>query len=330
MTAEYPLVSIIIPCYNGEAYVTQAIESTLAQTYPSVEVIVIDDGSTDASLDVICSFGDRIRYGTGPNRGLSAARNRGIALAHGEYVKFLDADDLLLPDSLARQVAQTAQLSPDTKAVVYGDAIWVDANLGSLPGYPHRPRRLDEDPIAHIYGNSPLPTCPLHRRSYLQVVGGFDPTILAYGEELDLHLRLILDGVEFVYSPGPVYYYRQHSAPGRITRLKISKNGPLAQFDVIQRHARLIEKKTGKPLSSEVCRPLARRLWAVGRSILREGFETEANHYFAAARALDAQHCVVGNPPYPTLVGFLGPHWAEYIVARLRSGIERVGIKSHP
>ena len=79
-----PLVSIIIPCYNAEKYVGEAIESALAQTYPNKEVIVIDDGSTDGSLQVIKSFGHRIRWETGPNRGGSAARNRGIELARGE------------------------------------------------------------------------------------------------------------------------------------------------------------------------------------------------------------------------------------------------------
>ena len=85
-------VTVVIPCYNAERFVGQAIQSALDQG-PNVEVIVVDDGSTDASLDVIASFGDRIRFETGPNRGACAARNAGLALANGQFVFFLDADD---------------------------------------------------------------------------------------------------------------------------------------------------------------------------------------------------------------------------------------------
>src|SRR3954463_8415699 len=99
-----PLVSIIIPCFNAERYVGDAIRSALAQTYDSIEVIVIDDGSTDGSLKVIKSFGDAVRIESQPNAGACAARNHGIDLARGEYVQFLDADDLLHPEKIARQM----------------------------------------------------------------------------------------------------------------------------------------------------------------------------------------------------------------------------------
>ncbi|NJL43625.1 MAG: glycosyltransferase family 2 protein, partial [Pseudanabaena sp. SU_2_4] len=94
----------LINNHNYGRFVGEAIESALAQTHPNVEVIVIDDGSTDDSLSVIKSFGDRIRWETGPNRGGCAARNRGIELARGALVQFLDADDLLYPLKLARMV----------------------------------------------------------------------------------------------------------------------------------------------------------------------------------------------------------------------------------
>src|SRR5438445_3224416 len=98
------LVSILIPCYNAERWVAQAIESALGQTWPEKEVIVVDDGSTDSSLSIIKSFSDRIRWQTGPHRGGNAARNRLLQLARGEWLQYLDADDYLLPDKIARQM----------------------------------------------------------------------------------------------------------------------------------------------------------------------------------------------------------------------------------
>lgn len=88
-----PDVSVVIPCYNAERWVGRAIDSVLAQEGVTVEVIVIDDGSTDGSVDVLRRYEGRIHWETGPNRGACAARNRGLALARADYIMFLDADD---------------------------------------------------------------------------------------------------------------------------------------------------------------------------------------------------------------------------------------------
>jgi len=123
-----PRVSIIIPCYNKRAYVAAAIESALAQTAPC-EVIVIDDGSTDGSLDEVRRFEQRIMLEAGPNRGGSAARNRGLALATGEYVQFLDADDLLPPDKIAAQLAMLDDAPADTVAFCPWSVFYDDGTI---------------------------------------------------------------------------------------------------------------------------------------------------------------------------------------------------------
>ncbi|MEQ8538034.1 MAG: glycosyltransferase [Coleofasciculus sp. D1-CHI-01] len=314
------LVTIIIPCYNSQAFIEIAITSALNQTYNNVEIIVIDDGSTDKSLAIIRSFGDQIGWETGENRGAPLARNRGIQLAQGEYIKFLDADDVLLKNCLETQVAQASQLPSESKAIVYGDAIWVDQHDQSIPNYPLRPRQPEEDAIAHILANSPLTSCPLHKREYLLEIGGFDPS-LPRGQEYDLHLRLVLAGVEFLYYPGSVYKYREYIDKNRISQRGYSSKGAMFHFQVLQKYKQLIETQTSKPLQLEVRKILAQRFWAYGRGILREGYINEAQEYFAAARNLDLKNCVIGNVPYPLLVKLLGPCWAELLMDNLRKMI---------
>ncbi|QYO63390.1 glycosyltransferase family 2 protein [Leptolyngbya sp. 7M] len=104
-----PQVSLIIPAYNGERFITKALDSILHQTYSDYEIIVVNDGSTDQTAAVLQPYRERIRYIEQANRGVAAARNRGMALAQGELIAFLDQDDVLLPDKLAVQVECFAQ-----------------------------------------------------------------------------------------------------------------------------------------------------------------------------------------------------------------------------
>lgn len=121
-------VSILIPCYNAERWIGEAIQSALNQTWADKEVIVVDDGSVDNSLDVIRSFGDQIQWESGPNRGGNVARNRLLELASGEWVQYLDADDYLLPDKIEKQLIAVAE-SKKNIDVVYAPArmeVWRD------------------------------------------------------------------------------------------------------------------------------------------------------------------------------------------------------------
>lgn len=105
MVENRPLISVIIPVYNCERYLAEAVESVLAQTYRPIEVIVVDDGSTDGSADIAKRFGSSVRYTLQPHSGAGAARNRGIAVARGSFLAFLDSDDLWVEDKLTRQMA---------------------------------------------------------------------------------------------------------------------------------------------------------------------------------------------------------------------------------
>tara|TARA_B100000408_G_scaffold138583_1_gene132790 strand:+ start:3362 stop:4282 length:921 start_codon:yes stop_codon:yes gene_type:complete len=188
-------VSIIIPCYNAESTIRSAIESALGQTYQNIEVVVVDDGSTDKSLEVIRSFGDSIRWESGANRGGCAARNRGIELATGELIQFLDADDLLIENKLSIQV-------PLIKAKV---ADIVVCDWKSTDGDKDTVTRLSfdglvPDPFSYFLRHSLITLSPIHWRKNLLAIGGFRAE-LPCSQERDLHLRLAANGFTFFHTP---------------------------------------------------------------------------------------------------------------------------------
>jgi glycosyltransferase involved in cell wall biosynthesis len=209
LSASTPLVSIIMPCWNAAPFVSDAIESMLAQTYGNVEVIVVDDGSTDNSLDVIKSFGERIHWESGANRGGCAARNRGIDLAHGEFIQFLDADDVLFPSKLTVQMPAAIR---DTLAITYCDHVRTTEDNRSLPEVQSIPPPHD-DPFIFVLLHKLLSVSgPIYRREWLRRIGGFRNGLRA-SQDFDLNLRLAAElsraGGHFVHVQQPLFEVRK-------------------------------------------------------------------------------------------------------------------------
>jgi glycosyltransferase involved in cell wall biosynthesis len=206
---ECPRVSILIPCYNADRWVAGAVESALAQTWPNKEVIVIDDGSTDGSLAVIRSFGDRIRWETGPNRGGNSARNRLLELSTGEWLQYLDADDYMLPEKIAGQLAG-ASASPPAD-VLYSPMTleyWQD---GETP-FRKLLKLPTERDVWALMARWELPGthAVMLRRSALQAVGGWKNDQPCC-QENELYLRLLMAKKRFNYCPDAGAIYRQWS-----------------------------------------------------------------------------------------------------------------------
>jgi glycosyltransferase involved in cell wall biosynthesis len=198
----FPLVSIIIPCFNAEQYVGDAIRSALEQTYPRKEVIVIDDGSTDCSVEVIKTFESSIVWETGPNKGACAARNRGLQLAQGDRIQFLDADDWLYPQKLERQIA-CLQASPVATPVCDAD-VYKEGQVISR----HTAPATCDDSLIPLLAHQLQTSSPLHLKSNLLRIGGFREE-LPCAQERDLHLRLACHGWPIQRVAEPLYAIRR-------------------------------------------------------------------------------------------------------------------------
>ncbi|HEX2505839.1 MAG TPA: glycosyltransferase [Gaiellaceae bacterium] len=189
-----PLVSIVVPVYNAEEFLAAAIESLRTQTYPSCEVIVVDDGSTDRSEEIAGSFPAVLTLRQ-PNAGAAAARNAGIERASGQFIAFHDADDLVPPTKLAVQVGYLLE-HPDVDCVL-GRQEWIDP-----------PPWLARDAVYGELGGIPLPSA-VYRAAVLRELGGFNEAFRT-GEDVDLLIRLRERGGRYVILPDVVLHRRFH------------------------------------------------------------------------------------------------------------------------
>jgi glycosyltransferase involved in cell wall biosynthesis len=184
-----PRISVTIPAYNAAWCIRRAVDSVLAQTYRDFELIVINDGSTDATLDSLAGYGDQVRAISKPNGGLSSARNAGISAARGEFVAFLDADDWWLPEKLARQVAL---LDAQPNIGFCSTTTCVRGENGEDMGSWECPR-IESSALETIFrANAAVAgsgSAVMVRKSILDKVGGFDEQLRSL-EDIDMWMRL--------------------------------------------------------------------------------------------------------------------------------------------
>lgn len=217
-------ISVIVPVYNGSEHVGAAIGSALAQTPRPVDVVAVNDGSTDRTADVLASFGDRIRVETQANAGVSVARNNGARVARGEWLLFLDADDELLPGALAALArAANSEVGVIFGQVVemHGDQMSVRGNTGCAGGPP-------QGAIGNFWKAAIIaPGSALVRRSLHEKVGGF-----LFPQPVEDRHYWMCCGMfaPFVAVEQPVLHKRSVPHSGSANRLKNIVHGIEAQF----------------------------------------------------------------------------------------------------
>ena len=272
-------VSLVIATFNHARLLGGAIDSALAQTLHGVDVIVVDDGSTDDTQAVLARYAGRVRVLRQPNRGLAAARNAGLAAARGTYVAFLDADDVMAPAKLAEQVAvlERAPTIGWTYCDVLIETVATGATVRASERFGYASRMLEGWLFPElIHGNFIPAIAPLVRRTALDAAGGFDERLTAL-EDWDMWLRLALIA-EARYTPAVLVSYRIQPGGMSEDRARMDRN----RFRVLDKLCRT------RPAALEGRGAVGRRIIAdthnwLGKEAYASGDWGEARRRFAAS-----------------------------------------------
>jgi glycosyltransferase involved in cell wall biosynthesis len=263
------LVSVVIACYNGQSYVQAAVGSVLAQTYRDLELIVVDDGSTDDSVSLVAAVSDaRVSVVAQVNSGVAAARNRGAAAARGEYLAFLDQDDLWLPDKLRLQL-ERFRTCPEA-GLVYSDCLLIAEDGTGIGRWSQRYRLLRGRIFEGLIVESVVPISTIMlRRALFEQVGGFRS--YRYVEDLDLILRVAEHhAIEVVDVPMAKYRLHAESTSRRLG-LEVAVQEMVAVCDgwIAQSPSR----------AAAVNAALARYLYTAGKTAFYQGRQDLAVAY---------------------------------------------------
>jgi glycosyltransferase involved in cell wall biosynthesis len=272
------LVSVIIPAYNATPWIARAIDSVLAQTYPRVEIIVVDDGSTDGTYKYVkdAAF-PRVAVYNRSNGGPAAARNYGVHASHGEFLAFLDMDDIWAPDKLSTQLAAIEGIPGWGLCVTRSIKFLSDQECPSF-GKPRRQpgityishRRLLYDRWG-LFRKNQISTCStaLVRRDVFDKIGGFDEDAKLFGvDDYDLYLKISRHW-KVVMVKAPLVGYQ--ITPGSISRNKFA----------IQMNAREVLAKWADAYPDKIPKLIHARNQSLIRKLLRAGREDEAYAFFA-------------------------------------------------
>ena len=196
-----PLISCIVPVFNGERYLREALGSIFAQTYRPLEIIVADDGSADGTADIVAAFGDRVHYLRQSNQRPAAARNLGIRAASGEFIAFLDADDLWHPEKLTRQTDRFQARPELDYCVAHAQNFWIPELDAEAERY--QKHRISRPLPGYVTGTL------VARRTVFDTLGLFNPA-LAHGDSTEWFMRAAERGAVMELLVDTLLYRRLH------------------------------------------------------------------------------------------------------------------------
>ena len=249
-------ISVVIPAYNCERYISRAIDSVLSQTWQAHEIVVVDDGSTDSTADKVKDYGDKVRYIYQDNAGPGAARNKGVDSAKGDWIGFLDSDDVFMAERLEFQ-ARLLEAEGEAFNMVWcgGDYERIlsdgtdDQGAGTIREYDINNDEIYEDYFqAYMCGKKGWTGTMLVRRDVLLELGGFR-TDVSYAEDLDLWFRIAYKYPAFGYIAVPLAKYYL-GIPGSLATQRQSVE---AEIEFWRRHIELAIEQC----AWDRCRPIA-------------------------------------------------------------------------
>jgi len=241
-------VSIIIPVYNKEAFIRETVDSVLAQSYPDIELILVNDGSTDGSLEIlkeyVSQFPEKIRLIDSANRGVSGATNLGIQASKGDYIQFLDADDLISPDKIERQIQMLYGQGP--KAIVTCEWVYFKNRIDYFNRVPYGVfQDFDSgfDLLLRFWNYQEMhqPAVYLTHRSLIKKAGPWDEN-LTINQDGEFFTRVLLHAEKVIFEPSGKVYYRS-PGEGNVSQQKSSKamNSLLESYHACERSVLRVE-----------------------------------------------------------------------------------------
>lgn len=212
-----PIVSVIIPLYNQKDFVSEAIESVLCQTFRDFEIIVVNDGSTDFPETVLEKYKDKIKVIYQENKGLAAARNTGVRVSKGDFIQFLDADDVLLPEKIQRQMKIIENYEADIDLIPYCSCIRVhNKDINEIKDFEYQKvENMSVDAIMKIIDLWSYFPFPIHttliKRTIIEKIGFFDESMNANEDRL-FWTKVALNSGKFVFDNTYSAKYRKHDS----------------------------------------------------------------------------------------------------------------------
>lgn len=310
-------VSVLIPCYNAEAFIGQAIESALSQSLPPDEIVVVDDGSNDGSVRAAAAFGERVRVISRAHEGVGAARNAALAAAQGDLVAWLDADDVWEPGKLA---AQVPRFEDSHIGLVYGQIRRLGAHK---QGPPWPTTLLEGDIFEQLYLRRNFISCSsvILRRQALIDAGGFDGSV-APAEDIDAWLRVAAQ-------------WRVAAVPRVLCRYRIHPQQISGDHAYVIRRGLRVREKLAPQFERRTGISFERRRQLLARTFLGFVSRLIASRNMKEARAVASvlQEAFASDSPRiryaiarKRLVASLPPHafWLHACVKKVRRSVTRI------